>query len=57
MATPVLVIGTAQDPATPYVWAKGLSNYIVGNHLTTPEGEGHTGYGRKSACIDDVVDG
>jgi pimeloyl-ACP methyl ester carboxylesterase len=55
-ATPVLVIGTTQDPATPYAWAKALSKYIVGSHLLTLEAEGHTGYGRVSACIDDAVD-
>ncbi len=55
-ATPVLVIGTTQDPATPYAWAKRLSSYIVGSHLITLKGEGHTGYGRGSACTDDAVD-
>ena len=55
-ATPVLVIGTTQDPATPYAWAKRLSGYIAGSHLITLKGEGHTGYGRGSACTDDAVD-
>jgi len=55
-ATPVLIIGTTQDPATPYAWAKALANYIVGSHLITLKGEGHTGYGRGSACTDDAVD-
>jgi len=55
-ATPVLVIGTTQDPATPYAWAKALNTYIMGSHLITLEAEGHTGYGRVSACVDDVVD-
>jgi len=55
-ATPVLVIGTTQDPATPYAWAKALSKYIVGSRLVTLEAEGHTGYGRVSGCIDDAVD-
>jgi len=55
-ATPILIIGTTQDPATPYAWAKALANYIVGSHLITLKGEGHTGYGRGSACTDDAVD-
>jgi len=55
-ATPVLVIGTTQDPATPYEWAKSLNSYIHGSHLITLKGEGHTGYGRGSACTDDAVD-
>ena len=55
-ATPILIIGTTQDPATPYAWAKGLANYIAGSRLITLKGEGHTGYGRGSACVDDAVD-
>ena len=55
-ATPVLIIGTTQDPATPYAWAKALSNYIVGSRLITLKGEGHTGYGRGSTCTDAAVD-
>ena len=55
-ATPVLVIGTTKDPATPYAWAKSLNTYIRGSHLITLKGEGHTGYGRGSACTDDAVD-
>lgn len=55
-ATPILIIGTTQDPATPYEWAKALNNYIVGSRLITLKGEGHTGYGRGSACTDDAVD-
>ena len=53
---PVLIVGTTQDPATPYAWARALKNYIVGSGLITLQGEGHTGYGRGSACTDDAVD-
>ncbi|CAB4862914.1 unannotated protein [freshwater metagenome] len=53
---PILIIGTTQDPATPYAWAKALSSYILGSRLVTLKGEGHTGYGRGSACTDDAVD-
>lgn len=55
-ATPVLIIGTTHDPATPYAWAKGLHRYILGSYLVTLKAEGHTGYGRGSACTDDAVD-
>ena len=55
-ATPVLIIGTTQDPATPYAWSKALATYIKGSRLITLRGEGHTGYGRGSACTDDAVD-
>ena len=55
-STPVLIIGTTQDPATPYAWAQALARYIKGSRLITMQGEGHTGYGRGSACVDDAVD-
>ncbi len=55
-ATPVIIIGTTHDPATPYAWAKALSTYFIGSRLVTLQGEGHTGYARGSACIDDAVD-
>jgi pimeloyl-ACP methyl ester carboxylesterase len=54
--TPVLVIGTTQDPATPYAWAQSLNRFIIGSRLITLKGEGHTAYGRGSACVDDSVD-
>jgi len=53
---PILIIGTTQDPATPYAWAKALNTYILDSRLVTLKGEGHTGYGRGSACTDDAVD-
>ena len=53
--TLVLIIGIMQDPAIPYASAKGLANYITGSRSITLEGEGHTGYGRGSACVDDAV--
>lgn len=55
-ATAVLIIGTTQDPATPYAWSKALAAYIKGSRLITLRGEGHTGYGRGSACTDNAVD-
>jgi hypothetical protein len=55
-AKPILIIGTTADPATPYAWAKTLNHLIVNSRLITLKGEGHTGYGRGSACTDDAVD-
>ena len=55
-ATPILIIGTTHDLATPDAWATALANYIVGSRLITMKGEGHTGYSRVSACTDDAVD-
>ena len=55
-ATPILIIGTTQDPATSYAWTKALNNNIVGLRLITMKGDGHTGHGRGSAYKNDAVD-
>lgn len=55
-AAPIMVIGTTNDPATPYIWAEGLSEQLESGFLVTHVGEGHTAYGQGSTCIVDVVD-
>lgn len=55
-AAPMLVVGTTQDPATPYQWSVSLAERI-GATLLTYDGEGHTAYGRSNQCIVDAVDG
>jgi len=55
-APPILVIGTTNDPATPYEWAVGLANTLDSGVLLTYEGEGHTAYTRSNVCIGDTVD-
>ena len=55
-AAPIVVIGTTNDPATPYVWAEGLAKTLDSATLLTWEGEGHTAYGRSNACVADAVD-
>jgi pimeloyl-ACP methyl ester carboxylesterase len=54
-ASPLLVIGTTNDPATPYKWAQTLAADL-GAPLLTYTGEGHTAYGRSNQCVTDVVD-
>ncbi|WP_030184017.1 alpha/beta hydrolase [Streptomyces violaceorubidus] len=54
-ATPIVVVGTTRDPATPYRWAEALSDQLSSGHLLTYEGDGHTAYGRGSACIDSAI--
>jgi hypothetical protein len=53
---PILVIGTTDDPATPYASAQALARELASGHLLTYAGEGHTAYGRGDACIDTRVD-
>ena len=54
-AAPILVVGTTGDPATPYAWAERMASLLESGHLLTYVGEGHTGVGGKSACIDDAA--
>lgn len=54
-ATPIVVVGTTRDPATPYRWAEALSDQLTSGHLLTYEGDGHTAYGRGSSCIDSAI--
>jgi pimeloyl-ACP methyl ester carboxylesterase len=55
-APAVLIIGTTEDPATPYEWALGLRRELPSSVLLTHEGDGHTIYLSGSRCVDDVVD-
>jgi len=55
-AAPMLVVGTTNDPATPYKWAESLADQLDAT-LLTYDGEGHTAYGRSNQCIIDAVDG
>jgi hypothetical protein len=55
-APPILVIGTTDDPATPYESAQALSRELASARLLTYVGEGHTAYRRGNACIDAAVD-
>ncbi|GIG37488.1 alpha/beta hydrolase [Cellulomonas pakistanensis] len=55
-AAPIVVVGTTNDPATPYAWAESLAGTLDSGTLLTYEGEGHTAYGRSNTCIADAVD-
>lgn len=52
----ILVVGTTNDPATPYVWAQALAGQLENGHLVTYDGEGHTAYNKSNSCVDDAVD-
>jgi len=54
--SPIVVIGTTGDPATPVEWAASLRKQLGNAALLTWEGEGHTAYGRSNSCIEDRVD-
>ena len=50
------MIGTTNDPATPYEWAVSLAEQLSSGVLLTRVGEGHTAYGQGNSCIDAAVD-
>ncbi|MEU5595532.1 alpha/beta hydrolase [Streptomyces sp. NPDC020298] len=54
-AAPIVVVGTTRDPATPYPWARSLAHQLSSARLLTFVGDGHTAYGRGSACIDSAI--
>ncbi len=55
-SAPILVVGTTNDPATPYVWAKNMASELENGHLLTYKGEGHTAYNKSNSCVNDAVD-
>ncbi|TQL48735.1 alpha/beta hydrolase family protein [Homoserinimonas aerilata] len=56
-SAPILVVGTTNDPATPYSWAVSLAEQLENGHLVSYEGEGHTAYNKSNSCVNDAVDG
>jgi pimeloyl-ACP methyl ester carboxylesterase len=52
---PVLIVGSSDDPATPFSEALGLQQVIPGSYLLERKGEGHTGYSA-STCVQERVD-
>jgi pimeloyl-ACP methyl ester carboxylesterase len=55
-ASPILVVGTTDDPATPYEWAKSLASQLSSGRLLTREGQGHAAYRQGNGCIDGAID-
>jgi pimeloyl-ACP methyl ester carboxylesterase len=55
-AAPMVVIGTTNDPATPYEWAVALAEQLSSGVLLTHVGEGHTGYNKGNECVDRAVE-
>ncbi|MET0976614.1 MAG: alpha/beta hydrolase [Leifsonia sp.] len=53
---PIVVVGTTNDPATPYVWAQSLAKQLDDGRLVTYTGEGHTAYNKSNACVNGAVD-
>ncbi len=54
-APPIVVVGSAGDPATPYPWAVALARELGSGILVTRQGDGHTGY-PYSPCVRGAAD-
>ena len=52
----ILVLGTTNDPATPYALAVKVADTLENGHLVTYDGEGHTAYNKSNDCVNSVVD-
>ena len=52
---PILLIGTTNDPATPFVWAQSLQKQLANAALLTYSGEGHTALLTGNGCVRKVV--
>lgn len=55
-AAPIVVVGTTNDPATPYEWSVSLADQLSSGVLITRVGEGHTGYNKGNDCVDAAVE-
>jgi pimeloyl-ACP methyl ester carboxylesterase len=55
-AQPILVIGTTNDPVTPYPGAVDLVRRLAGSRLLTVEGTRHGSYAEGGRCVDRLVD-
>jgi hypothetical protein len=55
-APPIVVIGTTNDPATPYEQTAKLAGMLGVGHVLTWQGEGHTAY-PQTDCLRRAVDG
>jgi pimeloyl-ACP methyl ester carboxylesterase len=53
-APPILVVGTTDDPATPYAWAVNLSHELSQGVLLTRDGSDHVAYFYSPCVRDDV---
>lgn len=54
-APPPIVVGTKNDPATPYQNSVTLAGSLPGSTLVTYEGDGHTAYTQGHQCVDDPI--
>ncbi len=55
-SSPILVVSTAGDTATPHQWGIDLARTLADGHLVTWDAYNHTAYFEGSPCVDQAVD-
>jgi pimeloyl-ACP methyl ester carboxylesterase len=55
-AAPILVVGTTNDPATPYVWAEAMAAQLQSGVLLTNRGDNHTAYFTGGRCTRQTIE-
>jgi pimeloyl-ACP methyl ester carboxylesterase len=55
-APPILVVGTTNDPATPYVWAEQMAKQLSSGVLLTNRGDYHTAYFAGGRCVRSAIE-
>ena len=55
-AAPILVLGTTNDPATPYQWAVDVASQLESGILVSRQGDGHTAFDQGNECVDAAVE-
>lgn len=53
--TPIVIVGTTGDPATPYAWAKSLHKQIRNSVLLTSQATQHTAFLVSGKCITEPI--
>ena len=50
------MVGTTEDPVTPYAGAQDMAARLAGSVLLTARSTQHAAYAKGNSCIDDAVD-
>jgi pimeloyl-ACP methyl ester carboxylesterase len=54
-APPILLLATANDPATPLAWAREVHRQMQSSVLVRVHGSRHTSFGEGNRCVDSLV--
>ncbi len=55
-SNPILVVGTTNDPATPFVWSQRMAEGLDNGVLLTNRGDSHTAYFSGGKCVRSAIE-